>query len=232
METHEKLTIKDWAVEDRPREKMERVGAKRLSTAELLAILIRTGNAGESAVDLTRKLLAKCHNSLTELGRLGIEEICQVKGIGPTKAITLLAACELGRRRQLEGELGATRITCSLDLYDYFYPIMSDLQVEECHVLYLNNSTKVLGSGIISTGGLSGTSVDIRCVLKEAIGHRATAIALCHNHPSGNMTPSVQDEALTKSMADACKTMNVTFLDHLVFTEAGYYSFADHGKLK
>ncbi len=232
MEKHEKLTIKDWALEDRPREKMERMGARALSNAELLAILIRTGNTGESALDLTRKLMAQCHNSLTELGRKGIDEICQVRGIGPAKAVTLLAACELGRRRREEGESKVTRITCSSDVYDYFYPILSDLQVEECHVLFLNNSAKVLDSMRISQGGLTGTSVDIRCVLKEAIGHRATAIALCHNHPSGNLAPSVQDELLTKSMAEACKTVNITFLDHVIFTEAACYSFADHGKLK
>lgn len=232
MEKHEKLTIKDWAAEDRPREKMERVGAKGLSNAELLAILIRTGNTGESALDLTRKLMAQCHNSLTELGRKSVDEICKVKGIGPAKAVTLLAACELGRRRREEVETGVSRIACSADLYSYFYPILSDLQVEECHVLFLNNSTKVLGSVLISHGGLTGTSVDIRCVLKEAIAKRATAIALCHNHPSGNISPSMQDEQLTHAMANACRTVNITFLDHLVFTENGYYSFADHGKLK
>lgn len=232
MEKHGKLTIKDWALEDRPREKMERVGAKGLSNAELLAILIRTGNTGESALDLTRSLMAKCHNSLTELGRKSIDEICQVKGIGPAKAITLLAACELGRRRRDEGESGTRRISSSVDLYDYFYPILSDLQVEECHVLFLNNATKVLDSKLVSRGGFTGTSVDIRCVLKEALAHRATAIALCHNHPSGNALPSTQDELLTRAMADACKAVNIAFLDHVVFTDSGYYSFADHGKIK
>lgn len=232
MKKPDKLNLKQWALEDRPREKMKQKGAKALTNAELLAILIHTGNTEDSVVALTQKIMASCRNSLSELGKLSVEELCSFKGIGEAKAISILAACELGKRRKEERPSELFQIKTSSDVYDYFYPIMSDLQVEECHVLLVNQSARVLDSIRISQGGISNTTVDLRCVLREAFLHRATAIALCHNHPSGNKNPSPQDDRLTMMIKDACKTVDIPLLDHIIFTDkGGYYSYADNGKL-
>ena len=181
-----KLNINQWAEEDRPREKMMLHGAGALSNAELLAILIGSGSTDESAVELMRKVLADYRNSLSELGKSGVEELCRYKGIGPAKAITLLAASELGRRRKEEGTLERLQIRSSEDIYRLFYPLMCDLPVEECWVLLLNQAGKVIDRIRISQGGLASTAVDIRCVLREALIRRAVSMVLCHNHPSGN----------------------------------------------
>ena len=218
----DKLNLKQWATEDRPREKMKQKGAKALTNAELLAILIHTGNTEDSA---------SCRNSLSELGKLSVGELCSFKGIGEAKAITILAACELGRRRKEEEPLLKPQVRTSRDVYDYFYPDMIDLQVEECHVLFLNQSSRVIDSMRISQGGLSSASVDIRLILREAFLHRATGLTLCHNHPSGTALPSRQDDELTRSVAQACRMVNVPLLDHVIFTENGYYSYADKGRL-
>ena len=231
MNRSEKLNLKEWAAEDRPREKMKLKGAKALTNAELLAILIRTGNTEDSVVALTQKVMASCRNSLSELGKLSIEELCSFKGIGEAKAISILAACELGRRRKEEVTAERLQVRTSKDVYNYFYPIMADLQVEECHVLFLNQAARVLDSTRVSMGGLSSAPVDLRCILREAVIRRATAIALCHNHPSGNSQPSRQDDELTHSLSNACRTMNIPLLYHLVFTEDCYYSYADNGRL-
>lgn len=231
MQKPDKLNLKQWAKEDRPREKMKQMGAKALTNAELLAILIHTGNTEDSVVALTQKVMASCRNSLSELGKLSVGELCSFKGIGEAKAISILAACELGRRRREEKPLSRPQIRMSSDIYDYFYPIMADLQVEECHVLLVNQSAKVLDCMRISQGGLSSAPVDIRCVLRAALDHRATAIALCHNHPSGSAIPSRQDDELTQSLARACRAVDITMLDHVIFTDGGYYSYADKGRL-
>ena len=227
----DKLNLKQWAPEDRPREKMKQKGAKALTNAELLAILIHTGNTEDSVVALTQKLMASCRNSLSELGKLSVRELCSFKGIGEAKAISILAACELGRRRKEETPLEKPLVKSSRDVYEYFYSIMADLTVEECHVLFLNQSARVIDSRCISQGGLSSTPVDLRCVMREALEHRATALALCHNHPSGNAFPSRQDDELTRSLAAACRTLDIPLIDHVIFTDSAYYSYADKGRL-
>ena len=231
MNKPDKLNLKQWAVEDRPREKMRQKGASALTNAELLAILIHTGNTEDSVVALTQKVMASCRNSLSELGKLSVGELCSFKGIGEAKAITILAACELGRRRREEEPLRKPVIRTSRDIYDWFYPMMSDMQVEECHVLFLNQAAKVLDSMRVSLGGLTGASVDVRCILRETFMQRATAIALCHNHPSGNLIPSRADDELTQSVMRACRAVDIQLIDHVIFTDGGYYSYADKGRL-
>lgn len=231
MDKPDKLNLKQWAAEDRPREKMKQQGASALTNAELLAILIHTGNTEDSVVALTQKVMASCRNSLSELGKLSVGELCSFKGIGEAKAITILAACELGRRRKAEEPTERVRVRTSRDIYDWFYPKLADMPVEECHVLFLNQAAKVLDSSRISRGGLASAPVDIRCILREALTRRATAIALCHNHPSGNLMPSRQDDELTRSVAQACKSVDIQMLDHIIFADTGYYSYADHGRM-
>ena len=227
----DKLNLKQWATEDRPREKMKQKGASALTNAELLAILIHTGNTEDSVVALTQKVMASCRNSLSELGKLSVGELCSFKGIGEAKAISILAACELGRRRKEEEPMQRPQVRTSRSVYDYFYPIMTDLQVEECHVLFLNQSSKVIDSMRVSQGGLSNASVDIRCILREALLRRATSLVLCHNHPSGTAVPSRQDDELTRSLAEAARRVDMPLLDHVIFTEQGYYSYSDKGRL-
>lgn len=226
-----KLNINQWAEEDRPREKMMLHGAGALSNAELLAILIGSGSTDESAVELMRKVLADYRNSLSELGKSGVEELCRYKGIGPAKAITLLAASELGRRRKEEGTLERLQIRSSEDIYRLFYPLMCDLPVEECWVLLLNQAGKVIDRIRISQGGLASTAVDIRCVLREALIRRAVSMVLCHNHPSGNLRPSREDDRLTESLRQAAVTVNLRLLDHIIVTDGKYYSYADEGRI-
>lgn len=226
-----KLNINQWAEEDRPREKMMPHGAGALSNAELLAILIGSGSTDESAVELMRKVLADYRNSLSELGKSGVEELCRYKGIGPAKAITLLAASELGRRRKEEGTLERLQIRSSEDIYRLFYPLMCDLPVEECWVLLLNQAGKVIDRIRISQGGLASTAVDIRCVLREALIRRAVSMVLCHNHPSGNLRPSREDDRLTESLRQAAVTVNLRLLDHVIVTDGKYYSYADEGRI-
>lgn len=226
-----KLNINQWAEEDRPREKMMLHGAGALSNTELLAILIGSGSTDESAVELMRKVLADYRNSLSELGKSGVEELCRYKGIGPAKAITLLAASELGRRRKEEGTLERLQIRSSEDIYRLFYPLMCDLPVEECWVLLLNQAGKVIDRIRISQGGLASTAVDIRCVLREALIRRAVSMVLCHNHPSGNLRPSREDDRLTESLRQAAVTVNLRLLDHVIVTDGKYYSYADEGRI-
>ena len=224
-----KLTINQWAEEDRPREKMMQHGVAALSNAELLAILIGSGNTEDSAVELMRKVLGDYRNSLSELGKTTIDELCRYKGIGPAKAITILAASEIGRRR-LE-PLERKQIRCSKDIYDVFYPLMCDLPVEECWVLLLNQSSKIIDRICISRGGLASTQVDVRCILREALLKRAVSMVLCHNHPSGNTSPSRDDDRLTEALRRAAEVMNIRLLDHLVITDGGYYSYCDEGRI-
>ena len=231
MDEPRKLNLKQWAPEDRPREKMIEKGAQALTNAELLAILIRTGNTDDSVVALTQRVLASCRNSLSELGKLSVEELCSFKGIGCAKAVTILAACELGRRRKDEEPARMLTVHSSRDVYDFFYPIMADASVEECHVLFVNQAGRILDSMKVSTGGLTETSVDIRCILREAVLKRAVAIALCHNHPSGNLRPSRADDDLTSRLGKAAETMDIRLIDHLVFTDNGYYSYADEQRI-
>lgn len=227
-----KLNINEWAVEDRPREKMMLHGVGALSDAELLAILIGSGNREETAVELMRRILASCHNDLNELGKMGLEELCTFKGIGDAKAVAILAASELGKRRaSAERSRERTAITSSKDIYAYFHPLLCDLSVEECWVLLLNQALKVIDRVRVSTGGLAGTAVDIRLVLREALIRRAPAIALCHNHPSGNTCPSNEDNRLTERLAKSAAVMDIRLIDHLVLTDGAYYSYADEGRI-
>ena len=227
----ERLSINQWAEEDRPREKMMMHGASSLSNAELLAILIGSGNTDESAVELMRKVLDGCHNKLGELGKCSVEDLCRYKGIGPAKAVTILAASELGKRRKEEEPKERVQIRCSTDIFAYFHPLMCDLSVEECWVMLLNQAAKVVDAIRISQGGLASTQVDVRCVLREALLKRATSIVLCHNHPSGNVTPSTDDDRLTQALNQASNTMNIRLLDHVIVTDGAYYSYVDEGRL-
>lgn len=227
----DKLNINQWAEEDRPREKMMLHGAAALTNAELLAILIGSGNTEDTAVELMRKVLDGCRNSLSELGKCTVDDLCRYKGIGPAKAVTILAASELGKRRKEEEPARRKQIRCSTDIYDWFHPLMCDLPVEECWIMLLNQASKVIDTVRISRGGLASTQVDVRCILREALLKRATAFVLCHNHPSGNRTPSTDDDRLTQSVAVASKTMNIRLLDHLIVTDGGYYSYADEDRL-
>lgn len=227
----ERLSINQWAEEDRPREKMLLHGVAALSNAELLAILIGSGNAEESAVELMRKVLKDFHDNLNELGKCGVDELCRYKGIGQAKAISILAASELGKRRKEEEARERESIRYSRDIYQYFYPLMCDLPVEEFWLLLLNRSMKVIERMKISSGGLTETSVDVRCILREALLKRATAMVLCHNHPSGNVTPSNVDIQLTDRLKKSADVMNIALIDHVVLTDGNYYSFADEGRL-
>lgn len=226
----DKLTINRWAEEDRPREKMIGKGAQALTNAELLAILIGSGNDEDSAVSLMQKVLAAYGNSIDRVGRLSVDELCRFKGIGPAKAVTILAACELGRRRAVE-QPERRQIRSAAQVYDYFYPLMRDLPVEECHVLLLSQSSTVIDSVRIGVGGLTETVVDVRLILREALLKRATSLILCHNHPSGSLRPSVHDDRLTRQVQEAAQLLNIRFNDHIIFTDDGYYSYADEGKL-
>ena len=227
----ERLTITQWAEEDRPREKMMLHGVSALSNAELLAILIGSGNTEESAVELMRKVLGDYRNNLNELGKVSIDELCRYKGIGPAKAITILAASELGKRRKEEKVEERTTIFSSKDVYECFYPLMCDLPTEECWVLLLNQASKVIEKVKIGAGGLNATAVDVRCILREALLKRASAIALCHNHPSGSIRPSREDDRLTQQVNQASQCMNIRLVDHVILTDGAFYSYADEGRI-
>lgn len=226
----EKLNINQWAEEDRPREKLMRLGAEALSDAELLAILVGSGSTKETAVELMKRVLSECDNNLNTLGKMTIGELCKYNGIGEAKAITIIAACELGKRRQHEKVKERKKITTSKDIYEYMHPMMQDLSTEEAWVLLMNQNFKLIKSARISRGGITETSVDVRIIIKEAVLANATVIALCHNHPSGNIEPSAEDIRITEKVRMACKTMRLHFLDHVIVTDGGYYSFHDNGK--
>jgi DNA repair protein RadC len=225
----EKLTINNWAEEYRPREKMASLGAEALSNAELLAILIGSGSTKESAVDLMKRVLADSKNNLNTLGKMSIHELCQYNGIGEAKAITILAACELGKRRQMESPEERPDLGTATRLYNYMHPIMQDLDVEEFWVLLLNQHYRLIKKVRISHGGITETAVDIRIIMKEAVLANTTILAVCHNHPSGNLKPSRQDDELTKSIKRACKLMHIHFLDHVIITDGQYYSYHESG---
>ncbi len=226
-----KINIKDLPTDERPREKMMARGAAALSDAELLAILIGSGNAEETAVGLMQRVLHDCRNSLNTLGRMTVDDLVRhYKGIGEAKAITLLAACELGSRRRREDVVEKKIIRDSRDAYEYFAG-MRDLPLEECRVLLLRQNHSIIASAMVSRGGIAGTAVDVREVMRLAVVNRATAIVLCHNHPSGNLSSSREDDSLTRRVAEAGRVMNIRLLDHIIVAEAGYYSYSEDGKL-
>ena len=226
----EKLTINNWAEEDRPREKMASLGAEALSNAELLAILIGSGSTKESAVDLMKRVLADSKNNLNTLGKMSIHELCQYNGIGEAKAITILAACELGKRRQMESPEERPDLGTATRIYNHMHPIMQDLDVEEFWVLLMNQHYRLIKKLRISHGGITETAADIRIIIKEAVLANTTILAVCHNHPSGNLKPSRQDDELTKSIKRACELMHIHFLDHVIITDGQYYSYHEQGK--
>ena len=226
-----KVNIKDLPLDERPREKMMAQGAAALSDAELLAILIGSGNAEETAVGLMQRVMMDCNGSLNTLGRMTIDDLMRrYKGIGEAKAITLLAACELGSRRRREEVVERKKIGNSNDAYEYFAD-MRDLPLEECRVLLLRQNHSIIGSATVSKGGIAGTAVDVRELMRHVILQRATAIVLCHNHPSGNLRPSREDNLLTKRVAAACEMMNIQFVDHVIVADTGYYSYREEGKI-
>ena len=226
----EKLNINQWAEEDRPREKMESQGAESLTNAELLAILIGSGSTKESAVELMKRLLSDCKNNLNTLGKMTIHELCQYNGIGKAKAISILAACELGKRRQMENPEERPDLGTATRIYNHMHPIMQDLDVEEFWILLLNQHYRLIKKAKISHGGITETTVDSRIIIREAVMANCTILAVCHNHPSGNLSPSRQDEELTLSIKRACELMHIHFLDHVIITDGLYYSFKEQGK--
>lgn len=227
----EKLNINQWAAEDRPREKMANLGAEALSNAELLAILIGSGSAKESAVDLMKRVLNDCKNNLNTLGKKTIHELCDYNGIGEAKAISILAACELGKRRQKEKPEQRPDLGSATRVYNEMHPQLQDLDVEEFWALLLNQHFRLIKKVCISHGGITEVSVDIRIILREAILANATILAVCHNHPSGNLSPSRQDDELTRSIKKACEVMRIHFMDHVIITDGQYYSYYEQGKL-
>jgi DNA repair protein radc len=225
----QRLSINQWAEEDRPREKMLLKGIDALTDAELLAILIGSGNTEESAVELMRRVLSACDNNLNELGKWSQTDFSTFKGIGSAKASTLMAALELGKRRKSQEVKERSRIACSQDAYDLLHPILCDIPQEEFWILLLNQANKLIKKVRISTGGIDGTYADVRTILREALLERATSIILSHNHPSGNPNPSINDKQLTSTIHKAAKTMNINLVDHIIVCDGKYYSFGDNG---
>lgn len=227
----EKLTIKTWAIDDRPREKLLAKGKSALSDAELIAILIGSGNRQESAVALSQRILKSVEGNINQLAKLTVEKLSTFKGIGEAKAIAIITALELGKRRQLETALERPKITSSKAVFNLMQPIIGDLEHEEFWVLFLNNSNKVLAKTQISKGGLTATVVDIRLLFKRAIELASVGMIVCHNHPSGKLEPSQADKQLTEKIKLAGLTLDIKLLDHLIITEKWYFSFADEGVL-
>lgn len=227
-----RLSIKDWAEEDRPREKLQLKGVASLSDAELLAILIGSGNKDETAVELSQRILRHASNNLNELGKLTINDyVKSFKGIGDAKAITIIAALELGKRRKLADALSLPQITTSVDVFNIFQPLLGDLQHEEVWVLLLNKSNKVIKRVQLSRGGIAGSVVDIRLIMKEALESFATGMILCHNHPSGQLSPSRDDDVITRRLKEAGDLMEITLLDHVIVGGEFYYSYRDEDRL-
>lgn len=226
-----KLTIKTWALDDRPREKLLSKGKNALSDAELIAILIGSGNREESAVDLSKRILQSVESNINKLAKLSVENLIKFKGIGEAKAIAIITALELGKRRQLETALEKPKITSSKDVYSIMQPIIGDLAHEEFWVIFVNNSNKVLAKTQVSKGGLTATVVDVRLLFKQALELAAVGILVCHNHPSGKLNPSAADKQLTQKIKQAGITLDIKLLDHLIITEKAYFSFADEGIL-
>ena len=227
----DKLNINQWAEEDRPREKMASLGAEALSSAELLAILIGSGSTKECAVDLMKRILADCNNSLNTLGKMSINDLCQYNGVGSAKAITILAACELGKRWQMETPEERPDLGTATRIYNHMHPVMQDLDVEEFWVLLMNQSYRLIKKIRIARGGITATVVDIRLIIREAVLCNATIIAVCHNHPSGNILPSDHDNKLTSAIIKACKVMDLHFMDHVIVTDGHYYSYREEKRI-
>ncbi len=223
------FSIKQWAEDDKPREKLMGKGKAALSDAELVAILIGSGSRNESAVQLSKRILASVDNNLNAIGKLSLKQLMEFKGIGEAKAISIIAALELGRRRRAEETVELKKITSSKDVFELMQPIMGELPHEEFWILYLNNSNKVIYKAQLSKGGITGTVVDIRLVFKMALEQNATSIILTHNHPSGKLLASEADIQITKKLKLAAQQLDIAILDHIIITETGFYSFQDEG---
>ncbi len=227
----QKITIKSWAEEDRPREKLLALGRRSLSDAELIAILIGSGSTTESAVDLTKRILHSCSNNLDSLAKQSVQDLCKFRGIGEAKAITIIAAMELGRRLKETEVVNTTKINSSKDGFNLLAPYFADLMHEEFWVIMLNRGNKVMHKTLISKGGQAGTIADPKIIFKAALEYNAAAIVLAHNHPSGNLKPSQADLDLTKKLKAAGSLLEISILDHLIFANSSYLSFADEGYL-
>ena len=225
------ITIKNWAIEDRPREKLLQKGARILSDAELIAILIGSGTHQLSAVDLARQLLQRSGNNLNNLGKLTVKDLMKFKGIGEAKAISVVAALELGKRRKQEEISSSQSIKSSKDVYEIFEPLVSDLPHEEFWILLLNRSNRIIDKSKVSQGGVAGTVIDTKLIMKSAIENLASSIILCHNHPSGNLNPSGSDIDITNKIKTAANCLDMKLLDHIIVADHSYYSFLDEGKL-
>ncbi|MCX7861854.1 MAG: DNA repair protein RadC [Bacteroidales bacterium] len=226
-----KNTIKEWAYDDRPREKLLSKGVQTLSNTELLAILIRTGTNNYNAVELARKLLQEANNNLNTLATFNIEKYKKISGLGSAKAVTIMAALELGNRRNLESALEVPVFSNSQKVFDFFRSIFADMQTEQAWFVTLNNANKLKGYYQLSSGGQTATVIDIRVILKKALYDDATAIILAHNHPSGNLKPSEQDKIITQKLKLAAQQLDIQLLDHIIITQYKYFSFADEGLL-
>ncbi len=231
MEEIKRLSIKQWAEDDRPREKLLAGGCSSLSDAELVAIMIGSGNRDETAVELARRMLVSFDNSLNRLGKQNVLELMQFRGIGKAKAVVIISALELGRRRKEENVSEKPRVQSSRDAFTILEPLVGDLLHEEFWILLLNRSNRLIECLRTSQGGISGTVTDIRMILKNAILNSASSIVLCHNHPSGNLNPSKADVDITKKMNEAARLMDIKVLDHIILGDRNYFSFADEGIL-
>ncbi len=228
---YKNLTIKDWALEDRPREKMIKRGIGSLSDAELLAILIKSGTKNENAVAIAQRILLSANSNLNELGKFTLTDFISTKGIGEAKGITIMAALELGRRRKQSEALNRQKIESSNDIIEIFQPQLADLPHEEFWVLFLNRANKVIDQARITQGGVTGTIFDIKLIMKSAIEKLASSIIIAHNHPSGNPKPSEQDIKITQKLKEAAQIFEIALLDHIIVTDSECYSFADNGNL-
>lgn len=225
------MTIKSWALDDRPREKLRSKGKTALSNAELIAILIGSGNRNESAVDLSKRILLSVDHNLNLIAKLSVEQLKEFNGIGEAKAISILTALELGKRRQHQPSDNITKIGTSKDVFVLMRPLFEDKTYEEFWVIYLNNANKILSKELCSKGGITSTVVDVRLLYKRALELAAVGIIVCHNHPSGSVKPSVSDRELTDKIKQAGASLDIQLLDHLIITEKSYFSFADHGEI-
>lgn len=226
-----RLTIAEWSPEDQPRERLRDLGPQVLSDAELLAILVGSGTPGESAVELMKRILKDCNNNLNTLGKMTIRQLCQYKGVGEAKAITILAACELGKRRQMGKPEERPDLGTATRIYNYMHPVLQDCDVEEFWILLLNQHHRLIKRVRISHGGITEVSVDVRIIMREAVLANATILAVCHNHPSGSLRPSHYDNEITTTLQKACQLMRIHFLDHVIITDGAYYSYHEQGRV-
>lgn len=226
-----KISIKNWSKDDRPREKLMSKGVSALSDSELIAILIGSGNTRQSAVELSRDILRTCKNNLNFLGKMSVSDLMKFNGIGEAKAISIVSALELGKRRKIETALEKKQITSSQDVFDIFHPMISDLRHEEFWIVQLTNSNTIIDVYKTSQGGTTGTVIDVKLIMKDALNKIAQSLVLIHNHPSGNIRPSPQDIKITHKIREASAFFDIKLLDHIIIGEKSYYSFADNGDL-